>query len=88
MYGSYKGIDTKEELDAVENFIESFDKLLLFQCKKRCPTNDGYENKCEYCDVQHLLRVCSAMFRTKAEFGNLYYALRWLIEEPHRQFDE
>lgn len=78
---------THEEYEAFKNVVRAFNDCLLIECRKRCPDNDGYEPKCENCDVQHLTKVVSVAKLGADKRGTLF-ALRWLVEAGHSQFEE
>lgn len=88
MYAGMKGLESKEESEALTDFLQSFNRLRLTECKNRCPDNQGYEDKCEHCDVQYLCTLVSSHFKMKAQYKNLYYAMRWLLCAEHNQFKD
>ncbi len=76
---------TKEQERAKEKIVNGFVDALVFECKTRCPGNNGYEPKCEYCEVQRILRKAKMEFEIVAERAGLLHAIRCLVENEHRE---
>jgi hypothetical protein len=62
---------------------EAFGPVFTRECKKRCPDNDGYEPKCEYCDVQRIFHTVHTHFTIAAGKCGAFLAVRCLIENEH-----
>lgn len=77
---------THEEYEAFKNVVQAFNDCLLIECKKRCPDNEGYEQKCDGCEVQHLSHVINVA-KLGADRSGMLFALRWLIEAGHSPFE-
>jgi len=77
---------TYEERKAFKNVEQAFNGCLLLECRKRCPDNEGYEPKCDSCDVQHLSKVVSVA-KLGADRRGMLFALRWLVEASHSPFE-
>ena len=77
------GMMRDEEADACKLLCAAVADCLVLECHKRCPEGRSWQPKCKYCDVQHILEVCSSKFRVAADSMGLYPALNWLINNEH-----
>lgn len=77
-------VRSEEERDAYRAFVKGVNEVLLCECHRRCPNNNGHEPRCEYCDVQHILNLVSSCGKIKSERMGSYMALKWLINNPHQ----
>jgi len=77
------GLMSTEEETARKNLCDAVTDCLVLECHKRCPENDGWQPKCKFCDVQHILNVATSKFRVAADSMGLYPALCWLINREH-----
>lgn len=76
---------TKEQERAKKEIVNGFVDALVFECRIRCRENKGYEPKCEYCEVQRVLRRVKTEFEIVAERAGLWHAIRCLVENEHRE---
>ena len=77
------GMMRDAEEDAYKQLHKAVTDCLVLECHKRCPSGDGWQPKCKFCDVQHILDVCSSKFHVAADSMGLYPALCWLINNEH-----
>lgn len=77
------GMMQAAEEDACKDLRKAITNCLILECRKRCPDGGGWQLKCKFCDVQHVLDVCSSKFKVAANSMGLYPALSWLINHEH-----
>ena len=76
-----------DEYNLANNVLHAVNDCLLAECRKRCPGNNGYEPKCKFCDVKHVLDV-THQFKIHASDRGLFNTLKWLIEAKHPQWTD
>lgn len=67
----------------IKAITDAFCAVFLEECKKRCPDNRGFEQKCDFCEVQRIFRTVHIEFPLVAEKGGPFFAVKRLCENEH-----